>query len=110
MTRNRPSYLDRISQDPAIMVGKPVVKGTRVPVAPVIAHLAENPDLDDHFAAYPHLTLEDVKACLAYAHARLERDRRASRQKSMPRTSPATVRVCWGTSYGSSLTRAPTHA
>ncbi len=59
--------LDRIIQDPAIMVGKPVVKGTRILVERVvIQHLAENPDLDDLFQASSHLTLEDVKACLAY--------------------------------------------
>jgi uncharacterized protein (DUF433 family) len=51
------------------MVGKPVVKGTRIPVERVIKHLADNPDVNDVFAAFPHLTLEDVKACLAYAHA-----------------------------------------
>jgi uncharacterized protein (DUF433 family) len=70
-------YLDRIIQDPAIMAGKPVVKGTRIPVERVLAHLAENPDLDDLFAAFPHLTLEDVKACLAYAQAKVARVRRA---------------------------------
>ena len=32
----------------------------------IIQHLAENPDLDDLFQAFPHLTLDDVKACLAY--------------------------------------------
>jgi len=64
---------DRIMQDPAIMVGKPVVKGTRIPVERVIEHLAHNPDLEDLFGAYPELTIEDVKACLQYAHAALER-------------------------------------
>ena len=66
MKMERRRGLDRIIQDPAIMVGKPVVKGTRIPVERVIQHLAENPDLDDLFQAFPHLTLEDVKACLAY--------------------------------------------
>ena len=51
-----------------VMVGKPVVAGTRIPVERVIAHLAHNPDLNDLFAAYPELTLEDVRACLHYAH------------------------------------------
>ncbi|MGI8976091.1 MAG: DUF433 domain-containing protein, partial [Thermomicrobiales bacterium] len=46
-------YLDRISEDPRVMVGKPVVKGTRVTVERVLAHLAETPDLDDLFAAFP---------------------------------------------------------
>jgi uncharacterized protein (DUF433 family) len=47
----------------------------------VIAHLAETPDLDDLFAAFPHLTLEDVKACLAYAYARLKADRKRSARR-----------------------------
>jgi uncharacterized protein (DUF433 family) len=55
------------------MVGKPVVRGTRIPVERVLAHLVNNPDLQDLFAAYPELTAEDVKACLAYAHAVVER-------------------------------------
>jgi uncharacterized protein (DUF433 family) len=69
MTNETLIYRDRIVQDPAIMVGKPVVRGTRIPVELVLHHLAENPDLDELFAAYPRLTLEDVKACLAYAQA-----------------------------------------
>lgn len=60
---------ERIIQDPAIMVGNPVVKGTRIPVERVLAHLAQTPDLDDLFAAYPELTLEDVRACLEFARA-----------------------------------------
>jgi uncharacterized protein (DUF433 family) len=68
--------MDRIIQDPEIMVGKPVIKGTRIPVERVIAHLAHNPDLDDLFAAYPRLTIEDVKAALAYAHAKVARTRK----------------------------------
>jgi uncharacterized protein (DUF433 family) len=66
---------ERIIQDPAIMVGKPVVKGTRIPVEVVLGKLAENPDLDDRFAAYPRLTLEDVKACLTYAQSLVEKKR-----------------------------------
>jgi uncharacterized protein (DUF433 family) len=68
---------DRITVDPDIMVGKPVVKGTRIPVELVLAQLAYKPDLDELFAAYPHLTVEDVKACLAYAGALVAAKRRA---------------------------------
>jgi uncharacterized protein (DUF433 family) len=68
MDEQRHHYLDRISEDPRVMVGKPVVKGTRVTVDRVLAHLAETPDLDDLFAAFPHLVIEDVQACLTYAH------------------------------------------
>jgi uncharacterized protein (DUF433 family) len=60
-------FKHRIISDPRIMAGKPVVKGTRIPVEAVLAHLAEMPDLDDLFAAYPRLTREDVQACFAYA-------------------------------------------
>ncbi len=83
MTHERATATARIIQDPAIMVGKPVVKGTRIPVALVLGHLAHNPDLAELFAAYPHLTLEDVKACLAYAQATVEGKRpRAERAAS----------------------------
>jgi uncharacterized protein (DUF433 family) len=58
---------DRIVQDPQILVGKPVVKGTRIAVEVVLDYLAHNPDFDELFADYPRLTMEDVKACLAYA-------------------------------------------
>ena len=67
------NWQDHIGIDPKILVGKPVVKGTRIQVERVIRHLAENPNLDDLFQAFPHLTINDVKACLAYAHATLER-------------------------------------
>ena len=67
MTREQFPYHDRIIQDPQIMVGKPVVKGTRIPVELVLEELAFNPDLDELFAAHPALTIEDVQACLAYA-------------------------------------------
>ncbi len=64
-----PTYEDRIVVDPEILVGKPVVRGTRISVELVLDHLAENPDVQELFAAYPHLSIEDVKACLAYAKA-----------------------------------------
>jgi uncharacterized protein (DUF433 family) len=69
MAQAKTLYAERIIQDPEIMVGKPVVKGTRIPVERMIAHLANNPDLDDLFAAYPRLTIEDVQAALAYSQA-----------------------------------------
>ena len=76
MAKEIPRYHDRITQDPAIMVGKPVVKGTRIPVEMVLNQLAYNPDLDELFAMYPELTREDVKACLAYAQAAVTAKRR----------------------------------
>jgi uncharacterized protein (DUF433 family) len=75
MANEQQTYKDRITSNPAVMVGKPVVKGTRIPVEQVVAHLANNPDLADLFAAYPDLTIDDVKACLAYAHHAVEEKR-----------------------------------
>jgi uncharacterized protein (DUF433 family) len=83
MTRVRPAYEDRIIADPEIMVGKPVVKGTRIPVELVLGELAKNPDLDELFAAYPRLTIDDVRVCLGYARAL------AAGQKVHPRPGPA---------------------
>ena len=81
----RPSvYADRISQDPAVMVGKPVVRGTRIPVELVLGHLAVNPDVNELFAAYPHLTIEDVQACLAFA-----RDAVAAKRRRRPESATA---------------------
>jgi uncharacterized protein (DUF433 family) len=73
MTKEQPLYQDRIIQDPEILVGKPVVKGTRIPVELVLAKLARNPNIDELFADYPRLTMEDVKACLAYAQGLVEK-------------------------------------
>ncbi len=58
---------ERITTDPNIMVGKPVIRGTRMPVELVLAKLAANPDLGEFFLDYPELTVDDVKAVLAYA-------------------------------------------
>ncbi len=58
---------ERIVHIPGLVGGKPVVKGTRIPVRLVLEYLAEEPDMKALFAAFPHLTIEDVKACLDYA-------------------------------------------
>jgi uncharacterized protein (DUF433 family) len=87
MADHVPNNIDRITQDPDVLVGKPVVRGTRIPVALVLGHLAQNPDLQELFGAYPELTVEDVKACLSYAQAAVEaKGKRAAR--SVPHNSP----------------------
>ena len=60
--------LEVLGSDPEIMAGKPVVRGTRIPVDLVLKRLSEDLDLTTLFAAYPRLTREDVQACLAYAN------------------------------------------
>jgi uncharacterized protein (DUF433 family) len=71
-TTEHTTYADRIVQDPAILSGKPVVKGTRISVGVVLDYLANNPDFKELFADYPRLTMDDVKACLAFAQALVE--------------------------------------
>ena len=63
------AYLDRIIVDPKIMLGKPTVRGTRIPVELVLEQLSYDLDPRKLFAAYPRLTTEDVKACVAWASA-----------------------------------------
>ena len=57
----------RITVDPAILVGKPIIQGTRVPVEGVLRKLGAGWSITDILDAYPHLTAEDVYAAAAYA-------------------------------------------
>ena len=65
------TWEDRISIDPAILVGKPVVKGTRLAVEFIIDLLAQGWSDEQILANYPGLTTDDVHACLFYASAAL---------------------------------------
>ncbi|MBI2887704.1 MAG: DUF433 domain-containing protein [Chloroflexi bacterium] len=77
MPKEHVTYQDRIVIDPTIVVGKPVVKGTRIPVVLVLAKLARKPDFKELFADYPRLTIEDVQACLEYAKTLVEKEKKA---------------------------------
>jgi uncharacterized protein (DUF433 family) len=74
MATEKMTYHDRIVRDPEILAGKPTIKGTRIPVDLVLAHLARNPNVGDLFADYPRLTMEDVRACLAFASELVQRE------------------------------------
>lgn len=58
---------DRIEINPKVMMGKPVVKGTRITVELVLRKLAEGATESELLDAYPRLTLEDIRATIAYA-------------------------------------------
>lgn len=62
---------DRIEINPAVMLGKPVIRGTRIPVELIIRKLSEGATETDLLDAYPRLTREDIRAALAYAAASL---------------------------------------
>ena len=57
----------RITVNPAIMVGKPVIKGTRIPVETILRKLAAGWAIPEIRDAYPNLTPEDIYAAVAYA-------------------------------------------
>jgi uncharacterized protein (DUF433 family) len=58
---------DRIEINPAVLLGKPVIRGTRIPVELIIRKLSEGATEADVLDAYPRLTQEDIRAALAYA-------------------------------------------
>jgi uncharacterized protein (DUF433 family) len=58
---------DRIEIDLKIMLGKPVIRGTRVTVEFLLRKMAEGATEADLLDAYPHLTQADIKAAIAYA-------------------------------------------
>mgnify|MGYP001353618317 CR=1 FL=1 len=63
---------ERIVIDPNIMVGKPVIKGTRVPVETIVRLLGQGMTQKELLEDYPNLTKEDIKAALDYVADILE--------------------------------------
>lgn len=59
--------IERIISDPKICSGKPCIKGTRIPVHIILDLLAAGEDFEGIKKAYPNITDEDIRACLAYA-------------------------------------------
>ena len=66
---------DRIVVDSKILTGKPVIRGTRVSVELVVGLLAAGWSQVQILDSYPHLTEEDIRACLAYASALLREEK-----------------------------------
>jgi uncharacterized protein (DUF433 family) len=58
---------DRIEVNPKVMLGKPVIRGTRIPVELLLRKLSEGASEADLLDAYPRLTREDIHAALKYA-------------------------------------------
>ena len=58
---------DRIEINPKVMLGKPVIRGTRIPVELVLRKLSEGATEADLLDAYPRLTREDIRAAIGYA-------------------------------------------
>lgn len=58
---------NRIESRPDVMLGKPVVRGTRIPVELILRRISEGASEEDLLEAYPNLTREDIRAAVAFA-------------------------------------------
>jgi uncharacterized protein (DUF433 family) len=67
--------IERIVVDPEVLVGKPIIKGTRIAVEFVINLLAQGWKEEDILKNYPHLSREDIFACLKYASEILQSEK-----------------------------------
>ena len=64
--------LERIVINPKVMVGKPVIKGTRLTVEFILGLLAHGADFEEILAEYQGINAEDIQACLLFATKSLE--------------------------------------
>ncbi len=69
------SWQDRITIDPAILTGKPIIKGTRIAVEFLLELLAENWTQEEILRNYPSVTDDDIQAALHYAAETVKRER-----------------------------------
>ena len=66
------SFIERIELNPKVCNGKPVIKGTRIPVSVILDQIAAGDSWDNIIGGYPELSTEDIQAALLYASALLE--------------------------------------
>ncbi len=66
---------ERIVADPRVLVGKPVIRGTRIGVAFVMDLMAQGWSEDDILRSYPRLSREDIRACLEYVKTLLDAEK-----------------------------------
>jgi len=65
-------YKERISANPKVMLGKPVIKGTRISVELILRKIAGGYSFDEIIEMYPHIGKEDILSCVGYAVSVLE--------------------------------------
>lgn len=68
------ALLKRITADAEIFDGKPIIRGMRISVELIVSLLAQGQTWESILADYPDLESEDIRACLAYAHAVIAHD------------------------------------
>jgi uncharacterized protein (DUF433 family) len=67
--------IERIVIDPAVLVGKPVIRGTRIAVEFILELIGEGWTYEQILSNYPYLQREDITACLRYAGSMLKQER-----------------------------------
>jgi uncharacterized protein (DUF433 family) len=65
------NWRERIISDPAVVVGKPVIKGTRISVELILGWLANGWTYEQIYESYPHIVRDDILAALAFTAAML---------------------------------------
>lgn len=68
------NWRDYIDRDPAILAGKPKIKGTRISVEHVLGRLGDGWTVEQLIESYPHVNREQIQACLSYASKSLATD------------------------------------
>ncbi len=71
---NEQELLKRITVNPGIFSGKPIIRGMRISVELILSLLAQGETEQSILSDYPDLMPEDIRACLAYAHAVIAHD------------------------------------
>lgn len=66
------NYQDRITADPKVMLGKPVIRGTRITVELILRKIAGGYSFDEILEMYTHITKEDIMASVGYAVSVME--------------------------------------
>lgn len=74
MVKPKQLLLERITVDPKIMVGKPIIRGLRISVEQILKALAGGVNQEDLLEDYPELEQEDIQAVLLYAAERVEEE------------------------------------
>ncbi len=64
--------MDRIELNPRVCNGRPVIKGTRIPISIILEQIADGESWDALIAGYPELKKKDIQAALLYARASLD--------------------------------------
>ena len=76
------NWRDHIHSDPAILGGKPVIRGTRISVELILEYFVDGASLESVLEAYDHITAEDVRAALAFAQEMVADEKALARQRA----------------------------